>query len=116
MLDKIQNSTSELISQSQNLNSLDRITSYGSQNQVENDKNFFVDQSDISTQAFEKYQREEDIKEFSKALMNMSEKEANDLVISNALDGTISFDQSDIINELLNNTDLINDISQNNIR
>ena len=60
MLDKIQNTGSESITQSQNL---DRIRGLGVSNPFEeDDKGFFVDESNISSLALEKYQRELDVK------------------------------------------------------
>ena len=109
MLDKIQNSSSELITQS---HSLDRIWLEGTQSPIERDKNYFVDQSEISSLAFEKYQREEDIKTFSNILMETDEKEANSLVVSKALDGNLELFKDDILNELLGNSDFINDVTQ----
>ena len=109
MLDKIQNNNSESITQSQNL---DRIRGLGVSNPFEeDDKGFFVDESNISSLALEKYQRELDVKKFSDILMETDEKAANDLVIKQAFDGTLSIDNDDFLSELLNNEDFINEIA-----
>lgn len=109
MLDKIQNTGSESITQSQNL---DRIRGLGVSNPFEeDDKGFFVDESNISSLALEKYQRELDVKKFSDILMETDEKAANDLVIKQAFDGTLSIDNDDFLSELLNNEDFINEIA-----
>lgn len=109
MLDKIQNTGSESITQSQNL---DRIRGLGVSNPFEeDDKGFFVDESNISSLALEKYQRELDVKKFSDILMKTDEKAANELVIKQAFDGTLSIDNDDFLSELLNNEDFINEIA-----
>lgn len=109
MLDKIQNTGSESITQSQNL---DRIRGLGTTNPFEDDdKGFFVDESRISSQALEKYQRELDVKKFSDILMETDEQAANELVLQQAFDGTISIDNDDFLSELLNNEDFINEIA-----
>ena len=109
MLDKIQNTGSESITQSQNV---DRIRGLGVSNPFEeDDKGFFVDESNISSLALEKYQRELDVKKFSDILMETDEKAANELVIKQAFDGTLSIDNDDFLSELLNNEDFINEIA-----
>ncbi len=109
MLDKIQNTGSESITQSQNL---DRIRGLGVSNPFEeDDKGFFVDESNISSLALEKYQRELDVKKFSDILMETDEKAANELVMKQAFDGTLSIDNDDFLSELLNNEDFINEIA-----
>lgn len=110
MLDKILANNSEIIDQSQ---SLDRIKGLGVSNPYETDKNkFFIDESSISTAAFEKYQRELDVKSFSEILMQTDEKAANDLVLQQAFEGLFSIDDTDFLSELLDNEDLLNDITQ----
>ncbi len=109
MLDKIQNNNSESIIQSQNL---DRIRGLGATNPFEDDdKGFFVDESSISSLALEKYQRELDVKKFSDILMETDEQAANELVVKQAFDGTLSIDNDDFLSELLNNEDFINEIA-----
>ena len=109
MLDKIQNNNSESIIQNQNL---DRIRGLGATNPFEDDdKGFFVDESSISSLALEKYQRELDVKKFSDILMETDEQAANELVVKQAFDGTLSIDNDDFLSELLNNEDFINEIA-----
>ena len=108
MLDKIQNDSTDLVSQSANL---DRIKEIDIQNQYsKNDYGYFIDESDISDAAFEKYQRFSDIQKFSKILMQTDEQEALDLVLEKTFDGTISIDNDEFMSELLNNDDFLNDI------
>ena len=109
MLDKIQNNNSESIIQSQNL---DRIKGLGVTNPFEeSDNNYFIDESNISTAALEKYQRELDIKTFSDILKETDEKAANELVLHQAFEGKFSIDDVDFLSELLNNEEFLNDIA-----
>jgi len=89
---------------------IERISGYGASNPIENDKNFFIDQSDISLTAFEKYQKEEDIKKFSEILLQTDEQEATNKVIKDIFEGHYSIENDDFLNELLNNEDFLNDI------
>ncbi len=109
MLDKIQNSNSESINQSQNL---DRIRGLGQTNPFEeSDNRFFIDESQISNEALEKYQREEDVKTFSKILLDTDEKQANELVLKQAFEGNFSIDDTDFLSKLLDNEEFLNDIA-----
>jgi len=58
----------------------------------------------------QKYQHDLDIKNFSNILMEINEKEANDLVLQQAFSGNLSIDNDEFINELLINDDFLNDI------
>lgn len=108
MLDKILANNSEIIDQSQ---SLDRIKGLGVSNPYEADKSkFFIDESSISNDALEKYQKELDVKTFSDILFQTDEKAANDLVLQQAFEGILSIDNTDFLSELLDNEDLLNDI------
>ncbi len=108
MLDKIQSSQADSISQSA---SLDRISEIDLKSRYSsNDINYIVDESDISEEAYKKYERENDVKRFSQILMETDEQEANELVLKKAFDGTISINDTDIIGDLVNNSDLLNDI------
>ncbi|MBQ8475764.1 hypothetical protein IJ531_01745 [bacterium] len=108
MLDKIQGDRAELIGQSA---SLDRIKEIDlNSHYSSNDVNYIVDESDISSEAYEKYIREQDVKRFSKILMETDEKEANELVLRHAFNGTISIDDDDFLGELLGNSDFLDDI------
>ena len=110
MLDKITSNNSEIIEQSQ---SLDRIKGLGISNPYdESKKNFFIDESSISTAALQKYQRELDVKSFSQILMQTDQKAADELVLKKAFEGMFSIDDTDFLSELLDNKDLINDISK----
>ena len=109
MLDRILGTNSEIINQSQ---SLDRIGGLGVTNPFEESKDkFFIDESNISTAAFEKYQREIDVKNFSEILMQTDEKAANELVLKQAFEGLFSIDDTDFLSELLDNEELLNDIA-----
>ena len=108
MLDKIQNDGADIISQSANL---DRIKEIEVNNRYsQNDNDYFIDESDISDIAYEKYQRYSDIQKFSKILMQTDEQEALDLVLKKTFDGTISVDNDEFMSELLSNSEFLNDI------
>ena len=110
MLDNIHSASSESIIQNQGL---ERITGINTAtNPIENDKNYFIDESEISNAAFEKYQREVDIKEFSEILLSTDEKEANSLVLNKVFDGEFSIDDNDFLAELLDNDEFINDVTK----
>ena len=109
MLDKIQNNGSESIVQSQNL---DRIKGSGTTNPFEEDDNkFFIDESNISSTAMEKYQREIDIKTFSEILKQTDQKEADNMVLQQAFGGDLSIENNDFLSELLNSEEFLNDIA-----
>ena len=109
MLDKILSTNSESIVQSQNL---DRIKAVGATNPFEEaDSAYFIDESNISSAALQKYQKELDIKTFSDILMETDEKAANELVLQQAFEGKFSIDDVDFLSELLENEDFLNDIA-----
>lgn len=108
MLDRIQNNSLDNINQSQNL---EKIEKYGSTNPIKEDrKSFFIDESQISQRALEKYQRELDITKFSDILKQTSQKEADDLVMSKAFNGSLSVENDDWLSELINSKDFLDDI------
>ncbi len=109
MLDKIINTNSDSISQSQNL---DRINQIGATNPFEKvNSSYFIDESQISDDAIEKYQRELDVKKFSEILKETDEKEANELVLKQAFDGILSIDDDEFLSELLTSDVFLNDIA-----
>ncbi len=109
MLDKILNTNSDSISQSQNL---DRINQIGATNPFDRaNSSYFVDESQISDDAIEKYQRELDIKKFSEILKETDEKEATELVLKQAFDGILSIDDDEFLSELLTSDVFLNDIA-----
>ncbi len=109
MLDRISNDRNEAISQS----SISKISSLGSQGIYDNDDNgLFVDESNISDAAIKMYEREMDVKKFTKlALSDFDDKSADALVIAKAFDGDISIDDDDAIFSLLSNEDFLNEIA-----
>ena len=108
MLDKIQGSQADLVNRSA---SADRINEIDLKNRYQdNDLNYIVDESEISSEAYQKYERELDIKRFSQILLDTDEKEATERVLKKAFDGTISISETDILGDLVNNNDLLNDI------
>lgn len=108
MLDKIHNDGANSVEQNQ---SLDRIRGYGVTNPfLEDDNNFFIDESRISNEALQKYQREIDIKDFSKMLTNLEQKDSDALVIQQAFDGQLSIDNDEILSNLLNSKEFLNDL------
>ncbi len=108
MLDKITNNNSESIAQSQ---SLDRIKNVATNPFEDVENGFFIDESNISSAAIQKYEREVDIKKFSEILKETDEKASNELVLQQAFEGNLSIENDDFISELLNNKDFLNDIS-----
>ena len=110
MLDKIQNNSSESILQSQNA---DRIRGLGVSNPYEEDsKNFFIDQSDISSVAFEKYQKEQDIQKFSEILKSTDEQAASNLVMQQMFDWIIKPEDINFsYDKIFENENFINDIA-----
>ncbi len=107
MLDKISNNNSESIAQSQ---SLDRIKGVATNPFEEVENGFFIDESDISSAAIKKYQREVDVQKFSEILKETDEKASVELVLKQAFEGKLSIENEDFISELLNNKDFLNDI------
>ena len=112
MLDKIQNNSADLINQSQQSQNLDRISQIGATNPFYEVKGkYFIDESDISELALQKYEHEQDIKRFSQILSDMDEKEARDMVIKKVFNGTIELDSDDLLIELSKNVELLNDVN-----
>ncbi len=108
MLDKIQGNISETIAQSQGL---EKVKGLGVSNPFEDDdKGFFIDQSDISSLALQKYQREIDVNHFSEILKQTDEQEATNLVLDKVFNGQFSIDNDDILMEILNSKDFLNDV------
>ena len=108
MLDKIQGAQADSIGQA---SSLDRIKELDFRSKYsDNEYDYIVDESQISDIAYEKYNRELDVQKFSKILLESDEKEATELVLKKAFDGTISIDDDEFLSDLLNNSDLINEI------
>ncbi len=106
MLNNIQN---DLISDIANT-SLGGISGLGSGYKTESDKNYFVDQSDISSEAYNKYLREEDIKNFSRILTQVDENEATERVLNEVFSQKYSIDDDAFLGELLTNEEFLNDI------
>lgn len=108
MLDKIQGNISETIAQSQGL---EKIKGLGATNPFEDDdKGFFIDQSDISSLAMQKYQREIDVNYFGEILKQTDEQEATKLVLDKVFNGQFSIDNDDVLMEILNSKDFLNDV------
>ena len=109
MLDKILNTNSESVLQSQ---TLDRINQIGATNPFEKtDTSFFVDESQISEAAIEKYNHELDVQKFSEILKETDQEEANKLVVQKAFDGVLSIDDDEFLEELLSSDVFLNDIA-----
>ena len=109
MLDRISNDHSEAISQ----NNIGRISSLGVSNPYNtNDNSLFVDESNISDAAIKLYEREQDVKKFTKlALSDEDDRSADALVVSKAMNGEISIDDNDALFDLLSNEDFLNEIA-----
>lgn len=110
MLNNIQNDNISDITTKSTL--LEGISGYGTANKSENDKNFFIDQSDISPAAFEKYQKEEDVKKFSEILLQTDEQEATNRVLEDIFADKYSIDNVDFLDGLLNNEEFLNDVAK----
>ncbi len=116
MLNNIQNNTSNEIAQ----NAADLIAASKTQSLEAIGKNdsskyddynkYFIDQSDISNTALEKYQKEEDIKTFSKLLLQTDEKEAVSRVLDEVFNQKYEIENDEFLNNLLTNKDFLNDI------
>ncbi len=113
MLDRIQNNGLDNVAQGHNL---EKVSSVGSTNPFEKEelKNYLIDESDISTTAMEKYQKELDIQKFSDILKKMDEKEANNLVLKNVFEGVFTMESSDIFSSLSSNENFLNEIFKQN--
>lgn len=113
MLDRIQNNTTDLINQTQNLETdkVERADKVGTSNPIEEDKkSYFIDESQISSLALQKYQRELDVNYFSNILKNSSQKEADDLVLNKAFNGLLSVDNDELLAELINSKDFLDEL------
>lgn len=110
MLDRIENNSADLINQSSSLDRIKEISTTNPFNKVKG--NYFVDESDISSLALEKYNHEQDIKKFSDFLFETDEKEATKLVLQEVFNGKIEMDNDELISELIKNKTLINDINE----
>ena len=99
MINKIQNDNiAEVIGQSAALEGINNNSS--------------LKQSDISQAAFEKYQKEEDVKKFSEILLQSDEKEATQRVLEEIFSQKYSIDDDEFLNKLLNNEEFLNDIKE----
>ncbi len=109
MLDRINNDGLDLINQGQGL---EKVSLNGVSNPYKREdyKYFLIDESDISPAAFEKYQREHDIKKFSAILKETDENEANSLVMQSIFKGKFSIEDAEIYNSIINNNDFLNDV------
>lgn len=107
MLDKIHSNAADSIEQSQNL---DRIKGYGVTNPFLDDNDYFIDESYISNEALQKYQREIDVKDFSKILIDLEQSLSDNLVIQQAFEGKFSIDNDEFLSELLNSKEFLNDL------
>ncbi len=109
MLDKIQDNSQSI----DNL-SINQVQKIGLSNPYKaDDKNFFIDESQISSAAYEKYQKELDIKTFSNILFEQDQKSANSLVIKQVFDELFSLDDS-FLDDLIENKDFLDEINQKN--
>lgn len=109
MLDRISNEHNEAISQS----SVNRISPTGVSGKYNtDDRDLFVDESNISDAAIKLYERENDVKKFTElALSDAEDNSADALVLQKAFDGEISIDDDDAVFSLLSNEDFLNEIA-----
>ena len=72
---------------------------------------FLVDQTDISSNALQMYQKELDVKKYTElALSDQNDASHNSIVASQIENGTIQFDDADIVDSLFSNSKLIEDL------
>lgn len=108
MLNNIQNDNIADISSRGVL--IEGISSIGTNEKTNNDKDYFIDESEISNAAIEKYQKEEDIKKFSEILMESDEQEATNKVLEDIFSQKYSIDDESFLDSLLNNEEFLNDV------
>lgn len=109
MLNGISNDKNEAIKNS----SISQVSSLGVSNPYKTkDMGLFIDESDISQTAIKMYEREMDVKKFTKlALSDPEDDSANKLVVSKVMSGCISIDDDEAIFSLLSNEDFLNEIA-----
>ncbi len=76
-------------------------------------KNKDVIKSCAQNEEAEKLQKKHDIEYFSKIFHQTDEKEADALVLKKIFNGEIKLDEDDFIQEILENKDFLNDVSEN---
>ena len=75
------------------------------------DQNLLVDELNISKEAFKMFEKELDIKKFTKlALSDLDDNSHNVRVASKIVSGEIQLDESEIINDLFSNNKFLEDL------
>lgn len=95
MLNRIeQNSTSEILAKS---SAIQRLSDSYQSNPIDDRKNFLIDESNISTNAIQKWERELDVKKFTHLVTSdPDDKSAEELVTRQIFEGKISFDDEEL--------------------
>ena len=107
MLDKIQGNQADIVGQSA---SLDRIKEIDIKNHYSsNDSAYFIDESEISDTAYEKYMREQDVKRFSQILLETDEDEADS---TEPYDPFSDIDESELESYIDDSEELFNENNQ----
>lgn len=76
------------------------------------DKGLLIDETNISDEAMNLWERELDVKKFAKlAMSDPDDKSADELVIAQVLDGSLSIDDEEGLFALLSNDKFLNDIA-----
>ncbi|MDD3237574.1 MAG: hypothetical protein PHV37_05695 [Candidatus Gastranaerophilales bacterium] len=112
MLNGINNSTDLQKQQVSQTTGMDKTGILGKSNPFEKiDKNLLVDELDISQNAFKLYEKDLDIKKFTKLAISDPENNShNSQVAEKIASGDIQFDDNEIINSLFNNNKFLNDL------
>lgn len=89
-----QNSASEILTKS---TAIQRLSDSYQSNPIDDRKNYLIDESSISTNAIQKWERELDVNKFTHLVTSdPDDNSAEELVIKQIFEGKISFDDSDL--------------------
>ena len=76
------------------------------------DKNFLIDELDISNTALKLYQKDQDVAKFAKlALSDPDDNSHNQIVASKVENGDIQIFEDEFVESLLNNTQFLKDLA-----
>lgn len=102
-----QNTTSEILSRS---SAIQRLSDGYQTNPIDDRKNYLIDESSISTNAIQKWERELDVKKFTHLVTSdPDDNSAEELVTKQIFEGKISFDD-DELQGLFTNKKFLNDV------
>lgn len=112
MLNGINNSSDLQKQQIAQSTGMDKTGLFGRSNPYSKmDKNHFIDQLDISSDAMKLFERDADIKRFTQlALSDPSDVSHNMKVASDIASGSVELSDSDVVNNLFSNQKFLEDI------